>query len=100
MILPEFIGKILIAPNRRNKTIRHTTCTVELGRKIKLPCLERSLITGRNNALELILQWLIAKLILVSLGIEGSLLDIRITKGCRHSPSAENLHGRFYLPVV
>ena len=100
MVYVSIMYPILITSLWNLEAVRHTTFAVELGRKVKLPRLERCLITGGDDTFELILQWLITKLVLVGRRIESSLLHIGITEGGGHGPSAQDLHGSLHLPIV
>ena len=91
---------ILLTSFWYHKAIRHTTFTVELGSKIKLPCLQWGLVTSCDDTLKLILQRFVTQLILAHFAIERSLLHIRIAESYGHGPSAQNLHIGFHLPVV
>ena len=65
MVYVSIMYPILITSLWNLEAIGHTTLAVELGRKVKLPRLERCLVAGSDDTFELILQWLITKLVLV-----------------------------------
>ena len=100
MVYISIMHPILLTTLWYYETIWHTTFAVELCGQVKLPCLERCLIAGRDDTFEFILQWFVAKLIFVGCSIEGGLFHICIAERCRHSPASENLHVGFHLPVV
>ena len=69
------------------EAVRHTTFTIELRCQVKLPRLQRGLVTGGDDTLELILQWFVAQLPFIGCRIKRSLFHIRIAECCCHGPT-------------